>query len=55
MTDQEREQIRQKNLLWALAVETSVQSREDPVLIFERLLFKYENKEAVTTGISTVS
>lgn len=50
MTDQEREQIRQKNLLWQLAVETSVQSREDPVLVFERLLRKHQNNEAITAS-----
>ena len=50
MTDQEREQIRQKNLLWQLAVETSVQSREDPVLVFERLLHKHQNNEAITAS-----
>jgi hypothetical protein len=55
MTDQEREQIRQKNLLWELAVQTSVQSKEDPVMVFERLLRRYRNQEPISTSGSIIS
>jgi len=55
MTDQDREQIQQKNLLWELAVQTSVQSKEDPVMVFERLLRRYRNKELISTSESIIS
>lgn len=55
MTDQDREQIQQKNLLWELAVQTSVQSKEDPVMVFERLLRRYRNKELISTSGSIIS
>ncbi len=41
MTDQEKRQIQQKNLIWSIAVESTIQSREDPFLVYERLLKKY--------------
>jgi hypothetical protein len=39
--DQTNRQIQQKNLIWATAVESTLQSREDPLLVYERLLRKY--------------
>lgn len=41
VTDQEKRRIQQKNLIWATAVESTLQSREDPLLVYERLLRKY--------------
>ena len=48
VTDQEKRLIQQKNLIWATAVEATVQSREDPLLAYERLLRKYDDKRPVT-------
>lgn len=41
VTDQEKRRIQQKNLIWATAVESTLQSREDPFLVYERLLRKH--------------
>ena len=48
VNDQEIRLIQQKNLIWATAVEATVQSREDPLLVYERLLRKYDDKRSVT-------
>lgn len=55
VTDQEKRRIQQKNLIWATAVESTLQSREDPLLVYERLLRKYgESLFNVDCDVSTV-
>lgn len=55
VTDQEKRRIQQKNLIWTTAVESTLQSREDPLLVYERLLRKYnETLFDVDCAISSV-
>ena len=46
MSKEREERIkRQKSIAWSIAVETCLQSKEDPVLIYERLMKANRSKD----------
>jgi len=48
----ESQLAKRKKLAWSIATETCIQSKEDPVMIYNRLMKEFETKDKQSKGKS---